>query len=144
MRNQIYLFVLAIFLSGCATLGTVKNTNDLTPGMTIPEAKKIMGQPSQTQFIGNKIVLKYNLHQYFKGWVPYYLAFDKDTKKLEAWFADEQEYYRNQQLWLQAMPKQVNVNENIKVSGSVNENVNINANVNQNIQGKMRHDVHVE
>jgi len=121
---------MAVLLSGCATLGSIKNTNDLMPGMSIGEVKKIMGQPSQAQFIGNKLVLKYNLHQYFKGWVPYYLAFDKDSNKLESWFADEQEYYRNQQLWLEAMPKQVNINENIKVSGSVD------------VDGKMRHDVY--
>jgi len=142
MRKSIYLLVVAVFLSGCSTLGSMKNTNDLMPGMSITEVKKIMGQPSQTQFIGDKLVLRYNLHQYFKGWVPYYLAFDKDANKLESWFADEQEYYRNQQLWLEAMPKQVNVNENVKVSGSVNENININANVHQDIDGKMRHDVH--
>ncbi|MEK6715443.1 MAG: outer membrane protein assembly factor BamE [Candidatus Omnitrophota bacterium] len=138
MRNLINLFVVAILLTGCGTLGTIKRTNDLMPGMTMSEVKKVMGQPSQTQFVGDKLVLKYNLHQYYKGWVPYYLAFDRDTNKLAVWFADEQEYYRNQQLWLEAMPKQVNVNENINVSGNINENVH------HDVKGDIRHDVYVK
>lgn len=138
--KKLLLVILCFGLISCSSLGTVKKTNDLMPGMTIIEVKKIMGQPSQTQFVANKLVLKYNLHQYYKGWVPYYLAFDKDTNKLEEWFADEQEYYRNQQLWIDSMPKQVNVNENINVSGNINENVKIR----QDIQGNMRHDVYIK
>lgn len=85
---------------GCASLGSIKKTNQLSPGMTTEQVKSLLGQPSQSQFIQNKIVWKYSLHQYFVGWVPYYLVFDKETQELEAWYANEQEYYQNQQMWM--------------------------------------------
>jgi hypothetical protein len=120
MKN-IILFLLCFTLFGCSTFGTVARTNDLSPGMTITEVKGVLGRPSQTQFVADKLVLKYNLHQYWKGWVPYYVVFNKDTMKLEGWFADEQEYYRNQQLWIESMPQQVDVNvrERMDVQRSV-------------------------
>ncbi len=36
--------------------------------------------------------------------MPFYLVFGKEDQKLESWYADEAEYQRQQQLWLQAMP----------------------------------------
>lgn len=103
MRKAICLLLLVV-MSGCATLGSVKKTNQLYTGMTVAEVRQTLGQPSQTQFIGNKLIWRYNLHQYWKGFVPYYLVFDKDTQKLDSWYADEEEYYRNQKLWLHAFP----------------------------------------
>jgi len=72
--------------------------------MTQSQVKAIMGEPTQTQFVSNKWVWKYSLHQAWKGFVPYYLVFGKDSQVLEQWFADEAEYMRQQQLWLQAFP----------------------------------------
>lgn len=123
MFKKLILITLAVFLSGCAVFGTMERTNSLSPGMTIAETKKILGQPSQTQFTVDKLVLKYNLHQYFKGWVPCYLVFNRKTQKLESWFADEQEYYRTQQLWIETMPKQVDVNQNIHVQGNIHHDI---------------------
>jgi hypothetical protein len=60
--------------------------------------------PKQTQFISNKWVGKYSLHEPWKGFIPYYVVFGRDTQLLEQWFADEAEYARQQQLWLQAFP----------------------------------------
>jgi hypothetical protein len=83
-------------------LGSVSRTNQLAPDMSPNEVKALLGEPTQTQFSANKWVWEYSLHQYWKGWIPYYLVFDNTTQKLETWYADEREYLRNQQLWLQA------------------------------------------
>jgi hypothetical protein len=40
----------------------------------------------------------------WKGWIPYYLVFDKASGELDSWYADLDEYNRQQQLWPQAMP----------------------------------------
>ena len=72
--------------------------------MTAGEVRRILGQPTQTEFVANKLVWKYQLHQMWVGWLPYYVVFDKDTQKVGSWYANEEEYYRNQQLWLQAFP----------------------------------------
>ncbi len=101
------IMMLSFSLTSCAgnmAFGSISKSRDLRPGMQISEVEKIMGKPIQTQFISSKWVWKYKLHEYYKGYVPYYLVFNKDSKQLEEWYADEAEYQRNQQLWLQAFP----------------------------------------
>lgn len=106
--KHLFIIVLFAFLTACATgmggVGSVSKTNQLAPGMKPAEVKTILGEPSQTQFIANKWVWKYSLQEPWKGWIPYYLVFNRDSQVLEQWFADEAEYTRQQQLWLQAMP----------------------------------------
>jgi hypothetical protein len=68
------------------------------------DVKTVLGEPSQTQFISDKWVWKYSLHEPWKGFIPYYMVFSRESQRLEQWFADEAEYVRQQQVWLQAMP----------------------------------------
>ena len=95
-------------LTACAGsgggLGSVSKTNQLSPGMKSDQVKAVLGEPSQTQFVSDKWVWKYSLHELWKGFIPYYMVFGRDTQILEQWFADEAEYMRQQQLWLQAFP----------------------------------------
>ena len=95
-------------LSACAGtgggLGSVSKTNQLLPGMKPAEVRMVLGEPSQTQFISDKWVWKYSLHEPWKGFIPYYMVFGRESQSLEQWFADEAEYMRQQQLWLQAIP----------------------------------------
>ena len=102
------LSMLVLTVGGCAGtgggLGSSSKTNQLAPGMDPGDVKAILGEPSQSQFLGDKWIWKYSLHQYWKGFVPYYLVFSKENSKLTEWYADESEYQRQQQLWLQAMP----------------------------------------
>ena len=117
MKNKLYciiIFLLGLFISGCAGTGgglgsnpfsySSTKTNDLMPGMTPSEVKSLLGQAKSTQFIGDKWVWKYSLMEYGKGWIPYYLVFGKENPKLESWYANEDEYLRQQELWLQAFP----------------------------------------
>ncbi len=111
MRNilrKVAITVSLLFVGGCAGtgggLGSISKTNQLIPGMSPNEVKILLGEPSQSQFVAEKWVWKYSLHEYWKGFVPYYLVFSKDNPTLRQWYADEAEYLRQQQLWLQAMP----------------------------------------
>ena len=122
MRNEYYFLLallLSVFMYGCAGtgggLGSISKTNQLAPGMSPSEVVSILGEASQTQFIANKWIWKYSLHEYWKGWVPYYLVFGKESKKLESWYANEEEYMRQQQLWLQAFPPNKNIEVDINV-----------------------------
>jgi len=115
MRMYLILFSLLIStLTGCAT--KVSATNQLSPGMQPQQVKTALGEPSQTQFVGNKWVWKYSLHEPWKGFIPYYLVFSKENPVLEGWYANEEEYFRQQQLWLQAFPptQKHEINLNIK------------------------------
>ena len=111
MKIKLYciiIFLLGLFIFGCAGtgggLGSISKTNQLVPGMSPTEVKNILGEASQTEFIGNKWVWKYSLHQIGKGFVPFYLVFGKENPKLESWYSNEAEYQQQQQLWLQAFP----------------------------------------
>jgi len=120
MYKSLYLIILCFALiSGCAGtgggLGSVSKTNQLVPGMAPNDVKAVLGDPSQTNFVANKWVWKYSLHEYWKGWVPYYLVFSKETQKLEAWYPNEAEYIEQQQLWLQAFPPTQEHDVDIKV-----------------------------
>ena len=106
VRHCLLMAVLLV-VCGCAGtggLGSVAHTKELAPGMTPAQVKDILGEPSQVQFIANRYVWKYALHQPWKGWVPYYLVFEGEPQQLRAWFTDEAEYARQQALWLQAFP----------------------------------------
>ena len=107
-RRTAIALLITCLLAACAGtgggFGSVAKTNQLAPGMKSTEVKAVLGEPSQTQFISDKWVWKYSLHEYWKGYVPYYLVFAKDSQTLVSWYADEAEYMRQQQLWIQSMP----------------------------------------
>jgi hypothetical protein len=106
MRVIASAVVTGSLLASCAgTGGGVSKTNQLAPGMSATDVRAVLGGPSQTQFVSNKWVWKYSLHEPWKGFVPYYLVFGRESQKLEEWFTDEAEYMRQQQLWLQATQK---------------------------------------
>jgi len=89
-----------LFLSlGCASLGmnSVQRLNQLSPGMTSDEVVEILGEPQSSEMTADNWVLKYTLHENWKGHVPYFIVFDKETRKLLAWHEDEEGYQRNQQ-----------------------------------------------
>jgi len=110
MRKLVFFILVMIFIAaiyGCAGtggLGSISRTNQLMPGMPSDQIRNAWGNPSHTQFIANKWVWKYYLHEYGKGWVPCYLVFGKETQRLEEWYASEDEYMQQQTLWLQAFP----------------------------------------
>lgn len=100
------LGIAALSLFGCAGsgMGSVEKTNSLAPGMTTEEVRAVLGEPSQSQFADGQLVWKYSLHQYWKGYVPYYLVFNAEKPPtLRGWFANEEEYAWQQQLWMQAI-----------------------------------------
>jgi hypothetical protein len=72
MRVIASVVVTLSLLAGCAGIGHVSDTNQLTPGMGAANVRAVMGQPSQTQFVSNKWVWTYSLHEPWKGFVPYY------------------------------------------------------------------------
>lgn len=108
MRRMCVL-VLASILGACAGTGgglnSMSKTNALLPGMSVAEVKALLGPPTSTQFVGERLVWKYALHEYWKGWVPYYLVFAEEPPALARWYADEVEYQRQQALWLRALPQ---------------------------------------
>lgn len=87
--------------------------------MSVEEVKVVLGDPSKTHFFSEKWVWTYSLHEYWRGSVPYYLIFSRDSQRLISWYADEAEYMRQQQLWLQAMPPVQNQKIEIQIKPGV-------------------------
>ena len=115
----------AMLLTGCAGtggLGSIQATQQLRPGMTLAEVQQLLGTPGSTQRLGEFTVWKYLLHQHYKGWVPYYLAFAGEPPTLRVWVADEAEYLRNQAMWMQALQPMVMPAPNVVDKGRHNCN----------------------
>ncbi len=105
MKKILCIVVFSLMVTGCG-LGNIKKTTYLQPGMTADQVRVVLGNPSSSQFIENYVIWKYNLHQYWVGWVPHYLAFWSKDMTLVAWQANMNEYYANQQIWINSLPKQ--------------------------------------
>ena len=97
-RNLFFvLFIAAVFLTGCVTssklgLDSVKKTNQLRPGMAYGEVVSLLGEPKSSQMVGGKWIVRWSLHQMWKGWVPYDMVFNPKTKTLVSWSANEAAY----------------------------------------------------
>lgn len=89
---------MVLFLSACASIGmnSVEKLEGLSPGMSSEQVVEVLGEPESTQMTDEKLVLEYTLHQNWKGFVPYIVVFDRDTRRLEGWFEDEEGYQENQ------------------------------------------------
>jgi hypothetical protein len=106
--TKILTFTSLLFFFGCAS-NRVTDVNKLQPGLSITEVKQIMGEPSVTQMKNGQLIYKYSVWQAFVGNKPYYLIFSQSDNKLASWYADENEYWRNQNAWMgvaQEMNKQ--------------------------------------
>jgi hypothetical protein len=98
----IILFACIFLAGGCATmggleLGTVEKTKSLKPGMAYQEVENLLGPPKSSQMVSDRWVVRWSLHEHWKGWVPYDLSFDPQTKRLLSWTANEQAFQQDQQ-----------------------------------------------
>ena len=111
--------LIAMFcILGCSS--TVSKTNLLSPGMTTEQVKAILGTPLRTDFREGQLVWVYMLTYSGGMGLPYYLHFDRESKKLEAWYGDEQEAQRQREVFaaqmLQIMQQQQPQKVNVRVS----------------------------
>lgn len=104
-RSRIYFIFFALLFTSCIgtlkgtlkELNTVQKLGSLAPGMSHRQVCQIIGQPKSSEFVGDTWVLNYTLCDYLKGPMPYRVVFDKNTKKLVSWYADEEKYRKNKE-----------------------------------------------
>jgi len=99
-------FVSAIFvLSGCATMeemagfGTAGKTAQLKPGMKYKQVEALLGKPKSSTIVKGQQVVRWDLHEYGKGWVFYDMVFDAHKKTLISWSENEKAYQTHQKKW---------------------------------------------
>ncbi|MFH2011199.1 MAG: hypothetical protein ABIJ37_00610 [Pseudomonadota bacterium] len=100
-RLSLTLVLATVVLTGCASgtflgLNKAQITNQLKPGMTYREVVSLLGEPKSSQVVNGKWIVRWSLHQNFKGWVPYDMKFNQKKKTLISWSVNEAEYEKNQ------------------------------------------------
>jgi hypothetical protein len=106
-RHKTHVFALStiLLISGCATIegvagfGTAGKTAQLRLGMKYDQVEALLGAPKSSQTLKGQQIVRWSLHEYGKGWVPYDMVFDSKKKTLISWSANEKEYLANQQKW---------------------------------------------
>jgi len=106
-KGIVLLFAMSaiLLLSGCATmgesagLGTADKTAQLKPGMKYEQVEALLGKPESSKTVKGQQIVRWNLHEYWKGWVPYDMVFDARQKTLVSWSANEKEFQASQQKW---------------------------------------------
>jgi len=104
-KSLIFAVSMIFLLSGCATmgqsagLGTADKTAQLKPGMKYEEVEALLGKPESSKTVKGQQIVRWNLHEYWKGWVPYDMVFDARKKTLVSWSANEKEFQAGQQKW---------------------------------------------
>ncbi len=81
--------------------GDIKKLNQLDRGMNQAQVFKILGEPKQKELKAGRTVLKFSLHEWWRGWKPVYLVLD-ESGVLTEWYVNEGEYLGMQKLWMDA------------------------------------------
>ncbi len=125
-KEIVLLFAMGaiLLISGCATVegiagfGTAGKTAQLRTGMEYEQVEALLGKPKSSQTLKGQQVVRWNLHEYGKGWVPYDMVFDARKKTLVSWSANEKEYLANQQKWASILGASGNTSGGAKAQGS--------------------------
>ena len=66
-------------------LNSVQLTNQLQPGMTYDEVEAILGSPKSSKTVNSAWIVRWNLQEMWKGYVPYDFVFNPQDKTLVSW-----------------------------------------------------------
>jgi len=102
--------ILATFalLEGCFSsqqtmkLNSIKLLEQLHQGMSYAEVEHILGKPKFEQNAGNKHIVRWNLQQMYKGYIPYDFVFSSSDRKLLSW-SENSKAFEQQQAQLQVV-----------------------------------------
>ncbi len=90
------------FLQSCGSsksmsLNSVEKTAELRPGMHYDQVVELLGKPKSSQMTDEAWLVRWNLQEMWKGYVPYDMAFDPASQELLFWSANEEEFQRKQE-----------------------------------------------
>lgn len=95
------LFIL-ILIPSCGNMQTmglnsVELTNKLQPGMSYEEVETILGKPKSSKTENNQWILRYNLQEMWRGYIPYDFVFNAENKTLLSWTENTAAFEQKQQ-----------------------------------------------
>jgi len=96
-----FLLILA-FMQSCGSsksmaLNSAEKTAELRPGMMYDEVVELLGKPKSSQMTQEAWLVRWNLQEMWKGYVPYDMAFDPNSQELMFWSANEEEFQHKQE-----------------------------------------------
>lgn len=107
MKHRLFIFCLlalagSISFTGCGSsktmgLNSVQLTNQLQPGMTYDEVVEILGSPKSSKTENNSWIVRWNLQEMWKGYVPYDFVFNPADKTLVSWAENNAAYEQKQE-----------------------------------------------
>jgi hypothetical protein len=92
---------LSFAINGCGSsqtmaLNSVQLTNQLQPGMTYNEVEAILGSPKSSKTVNSAWIVRWNLQEMWKGYVPYDFVFNPQDKTLVSWGENSEAYEQSQ------------------------------------------------
>lgn len=103
---QFFCLVVLLGLSSCFSsqqtmkLNSIELLNQLQPGMLYTEVETLLGKPKTSVNTGDQLVVRWNLQQMYRGYVPYDLVFKSSDKTLVSW-SENTKAFEAQQAQLQ-------------------------------------------
>lgn len=100
---NLFLLAFLISLNGCFSssqtmkLNSIELTNQLHPGMSYSEVVELLGKPKTSRTSGNNYIVRWNLQQMWKGYIPYDMVFKADDKTLISWAENSKAFEQQQE-----------------------------------------------
>lgn len=98
MRRKAIILITIFLVTGCVSGGfdSAKKTSQLRQGMRYQEVVSLLGEPSESEMKGGRLVTTFWLHQSWRGNVPYDLVFDPKKRTLISWGENENKFQASQ------------------------------------------------
>jgi len=92
------LFMLAGCFSSQQTmkLNSIELTNQLHPGMSYDEVESLLGKPKTSRTTADRYIVRWNLQEIWKGYIPYDMVFNAHDKTLISWAENSKAFDQQQ------------------------------------------------
>ena len=107
MRNSILallgmFYISFLLLPSCGStqtmaLNSVNLTSQLKPGMTYTEVEEILGKPKTSKVENEQWIVRWNLQEMWKGYIPYDFIFNAGDSRLVSWSENQAAFEQKQQ-----------------------------------------------
>ena len=105
---NLFLLLFILLLTGCFSsqqtmkLNSIELTNQLHTGMTYSDVEALLGKPKSSRSSNEQLIVRWNLQEMWKGYIPYDMIFNTSDKTLISW-AENSKAFEQQQTQLKVV-----------------------------------------
>ena len=109
---NLFLLLFILLLTGCFSsqqtmkLNSIELTNQLHAGMSYSEVEALLGKPKSSRSSSEQLIVRWNLQEMWKGYIPYDLVFNSSDKTLVSW-SENSKAFEQQQAQLAVVANEV-------------------------------------